>query len=58
MSKRIHVVFPWRRRHITQTAERPSHTERASGEEAVLTREQRDAEATPSDMTRLKTDRL
>jgi len=55
MDKRIHWRFPGRGRR----SERPTQPqERASGEEAVRTREEQDAEATPSDMTRLKTSRL
>jgi hypothetical protein len=39
-------------------AEPPRVVERDSGEEEVETREAREAEATPSHMTRLKTNRL
>ena len=58
MRKRMNLSVLRRGRRVPQTAKEPFPTERASGEEGVRTREQQDAEATPSDMTRLKTARL
>ena len=58
MAKRIRSTFFRRGRRPSQTVRQTPAAERASGEEAMLTRERQDAEATPSAMTRLKTDRL
>jgi hypothetical protein len=47
------------RRHRRQrTLPLPRREERASGEEAIATRDESEAEATPSHMNRLKTSRL
>jgi hypothetical protein len=55
----IRIKF-WRRAASPRRVEDAAFTDqhRASGEEAVSTREQEQAEATPSHMNRLKTDRI
>ena len=58
MGKRIRWTFLGRTRRRPQTPQQPRRAGRASGEDAVLTHEEQDAEATPSNMTRLKTARL
>ena len=58
MAKRMRLTFFRRGRRPSQTLQHARDAERASGEEAMLTRERQDAESTPSAMTRLKTDRL
>ena len=57
----MHILIKFRRRAATPS--RPpdaafTDQDRASGEEAAFTREQEQAEATPSHMNRLKTDRI